>query len=224
MMKGLTSDQEQPLANQIVKAQQQIAKLRKQIVAAFRRHCILWWATHHPAIDAMLQQAVGILDGTARILTKCRLVCDESLPVPAQSFPLVGALQPILGRDIQIGDSFWDMKDDAQAASLVHEGTHIGGAATDIAYFWQHAKAPETVHRWGLPWGWDCIASTYDSWILNGFFVPGLDPTATVPACDVWATDETIRGTTRGGWVPIPPKSALYRTLNSGWLGYVCGN
>jgi hypothetical protein len=55
-----------------------------------------------------------------------------------------------------------------RSACLVHEGTHVHGSL-DLKYFWQNNEWP---HRVWLT-GWQDIASTYDTWILGGFCIPG---------------------------------------------------
>lgn len=57
-----------------------------------------------------------------------------------------------------------------RAACLVHEGTHVYGSL-DLRYFWQNNEWPRRI---GLT-GWQDIASTYDTWILGGFCIPGYD-------------------------------------------------
>ena len=57
-----------------------------------------------------------------------------------------------------------------RAATLVHEGTHFGGTL-DVVYFTWTNERP---HDFWLT-GWEDIASTYDTWIVYGFCIPGFD-------------------------------------------------
>jgi hypothetical protein len=105
-----------------------------------------------------------ILDKAASKLkngkAKCESSCDNAV---AWAF--------LFGNTVHICPAYWEWKDEAQSAALVHEGTHLGSGTNDIAYFWQNDESPHNV--FGI--GWDIIASTYDTWILTGFCIPGKD-------------------------------------------------
>jgi RHS repeat-associated protein len=75
---------------------------------------------------------------------------------------------PLLFDDVP---SFFDRRV-FQGAALVHEATHKCGA-NDAHYFWQCGEHPRDV---GLGiFAFQDIASTYDTWILTGFCIPGYD-------------------------------------------------
>ena len=82
------------------------------------------------------------------------------------------------GKKMWVYEPYWQYTDFAQGAHLVHEGMHMGAGATDAAYFWQNRRAPRDTF-FVL---WNSIASTYDSWIIDGFCIPGYDcPTGILP-------------------------------------------
>jgi RHS repeat-associated protein len=75
------------------------------------------------------------------------------------------------GNRMFVYETYWYFTDSGQGAHLVHEGTHMGSGTTDMGRFWQHGKAPHDTFL--IPW--NEIASTYDSWIINGFCIPGFN-------------------------------------------------
>ncbi len=90
---------------------------------------------------------------------KCEKRCSEG--TRAWAWPL--------GNTVHICPPYWGHYPARRASILVHEGTHLGAATTDAAYFSGRNDPPHDV----LIIGWDIIASTYDWWIINGFCIPG---------------------------------------------------
>ena len=160
-------------------AQQQIQKLKQQITNALKTRA------HLDAVTVFrLYQMIACLDKASAELKTANVTCENKRKdCMAMSMP-GGIPVPfrIPADTIIIAGPFWSYKNPAQAATLVHECTHIACWTTDDAYFWPMSKAPSNT-RLGIL-GFDAIASTHDSMILNGFFVPGVDkpPTPNGPA------------------------------------------
>ena len=122
-------------------------------------------------IARRLEDALRVLRASKKKLPKCKVKCiKEDSGKYAMAFPWP------LGRTIHIYEGetqelYWHLTETAQAATLVHETTHIAAATTDSEYFWQNGKGIKTQ----LFARWPRIASTYDTWILTGFCVPELN-------------------------------------------------
>jgi len=112
-----------------------------------------------------LGNALVILNSASKKISSANVKCQKKCKsAVAKAFPL--------GNTVHICPGYWSWNDKAQAATYVHEGTHLGRATTDATYFWQKNRAPHDVGPLGII-GWDIIASTYDTWILTGFCIPG---------------------------------------------------
>ncbi|NLH17424.1 MAG: hypothetical protein GX455_12675 [Phycisphaerae bacterium] len=159
-----TDCQERSLKNDERSAQAQIYALQSAIRAAISADTGQYpWFTNFK-----LNNALSILQRASYKLTYGVAICEKSCKAIAWAWPG--------GRAVHVCPAYWRIKDEAQAASLAHEGTHMGAATTDATYFWQNGRAP---HDAGII-GWDIIASTYDTWILTGFCVPGFNCPASV--------------------------------------------
>jgi len=116
-----------------------------------------------------LNNSLKILDRASAKLSDGKVKCEKKCKGLFGPPPVAWAMP--LGNTVHICPDYWDWKDYTQAATLVHEGTHLGSATLDIAYFWQEFESPHDV----LIIGWDIIASTYDTWILTEFCIPSYD-------------------------------------------------
>jgi hypothetical protein len=151
------------------RAQQQIRDLKNAIQQALNAEDR---DDPYPPFTAMkLRQSIRKLDSAARALENATARCRNK---EAGGQPY--AWTTPWGRVVRIYPSYWRIKEEAQAATVVHEGTHMGAATTDVAYFWTNDRPPRDV---GLT-GFDSIASTYDTWILTGFCIPKVNCLETV--------------------------------------------
>jgi hypothetical protein len=133
----------------------------------------------YPAFTgAALQSALHVLDGAQTAIRDLKVKCE--LPGESRMCESGAAawIKSVFARTVHlcptVADStmysYWQYGPRNRAATLVHEGTHTRGT-TDARYFDNHNERP---HRVGLvQWHW--IASTYDTWILYGFCIPGHD-------------------------------------------------
>jgi len=111
-----------------------------------------------------LRKALRYLDTAASAIRNKDAKCE---PAGASKICNDGAIawqKWIFGQTVHLCPVYFNYGNNYRGATLVHEGTHFGGTL-DATYF---AGAPHSV---GLI-GWQDIASTYDTWILNGFSIP----------------------------------------------------
>jgi hypothetical protein len=157
--------QERALSADEALAQQQITTLKASIQAAIAADIGQYpWFT-----GFKLNNAISILDKASAKLQNGTAKCVQTNRNEYARTTPWGNTVEIYEGNTPGNALYWGITDTAQAAALVHEGTHMGAGTTDFAYFWQNNKSPHDV----LIIGWDIIASTYDTWILAGFCVPG---------------------------------------------------
>jgi hypothetical protein len=141
-------------------AQGHIASLKKSIQGVLPD--ILTNLRKYPyRTDFKFNTALTRLDKASAKLKSATVVCSKA------SSPIASA--DWYGNKMWIYEPYWDFTDYGQGAHLVHEGTHMGSGTTDASYFWQSGEAPHDTFF--VPW--NSIASTYDSWIINEFCIPG---------------------------------------------------
>ena len=150
-------------------AQAHIEGLKKSIQAVLP--AILADPQKYPYRTAFkFNTALTKLDKASKKLKSATVKCEKSSGPIASAFPW--------GNTVKVYEAYWYYTDFGQGAHLVHEGTHMGSGTTDATYFWQNQRAPHDTFF--IPW--NEIASTYDSWIINGFCIPGYDcPKGTLP-------------------------------------------
>jgi len=137
-------------------AQSQITSLKQAINTAIAADTGQYpWFTKQK-----LENSLKILDKASVKLKEGKAKCE------IKGSPLAWAMP--WGDTVHICPPYWNISPNKQAATLVHEGTHMGAGTTDAAYFYPNEK-PHDV----LIFGYDIIASTYDTWILSGFCIPG---------------------------------------------------
>jgi len=166
-----TRCQERALRADESRAQDDITSLKLKIQCAIGADTGSYpWFTGFKLNNSLniLKKASGKLSSAT---AKCEMGCSAGVAAWVFTWPF--------GNTVHVCPPYWGCKESTQSAVLVHEGTHIGGATNDAAYFWQNHNPPHDVLLWGII-GWDIIASTYDTWILTTFCVPGYDCPATV--------------------------------------------
>jgi len=169
---GCCDCEEKALKRDEQAAIQYIRYLKARIATAIAQPNKLW---PEDTVDR-LESSSNQLDSAEKKLKTATVICeDNDSDAIAKSFPY--------GNEIKVFKNYWYRPNWVQAATLIHEGTHMGSGTTDLAYFWQNQlPIPPTVDAAGLfPVGFQDIASTYDSWIINGFCIPGFDCRAAPP-------------------------------------------
>jgi len=167
---GCCKCQEDALKAHYKKSLTQIANLKTKIQAAIdaKPNTV---ASYPKYTIERLKYALEVLTSTAAKLPKMNAKCDKKKGASiATTFPY--------GNTITFHDGYWDWVDDLQAGTIVHEGTHGAKGTSDSSYWWQNGKYPDTGSHWinggGITFhGYAGIASTYDTWIVGGFCVPG---------------------------------------------------
>ncbi|MCP4345871.1 MAG: RHS repeat-associated core domain-containing protein [Desulfobacterales bacterium] len=126
-------------------------------------------------IANQLEKALKVLRLSHAKLPTCKVKCVEKDGAPyASVWPFGNTIKVYEGRNSRL---YWHLTDIAQAAGLVHEATHAAAATTDAQYYWQTGNGIKS----GLI-AYPYVASTYDTWILTGFCVPGINCATTVTA------------------------------------------
>lgn len=129
-------------------------------------------ATLHPGdfpkdATKKLRKAVDVLSKAKMTIEFGKAHCeDKEKPNEwAWSFPGIDT--------IHVQCDYWRIKEDTQSATLVHESAHTVGVWNwPETYFWPNKEAPHDVGPFGWT-GYESVASTYDTWILTQFCVPG---------------------------------------------------
>ena len=148
------------------RALQQIQALQAQINAAIAAD-----KGQYPAFTgSALKKSVIYLDTAADVIRNKDVKCE---PQGASKLCNAGAIawqKWIFARTVHLCPIYFGPRygPNFRASTLVHEGTHFAGTL-DVRYFTHHQEWP---HKVGLT-GWHDIASTYDTWILCGFCIPG---------------------------------------------------
>lgn len=166
-------------------ALQQIQALRMQIYAAIAAD-----EGRYPAFTgAALQTSLRRLDTAMNVIQNFKVKCE---PKGASKTCEDGApcwVKWIFAQTMHLCpphpafSTYFMRGPKNRASSLVHEGTHVGGTL-DVTYFLSRGERP---HGTGFT-GWQDIASTYDTWILYGFCIPGHDCDKLPPY--VWDSNE----------------------------------
>jgi hypothetical protein len=150
-------------------AQKQIWDLKDKINAALAADAGQYpWFTH-----GKLEKAIVTLDQAAYALRTAKVECACTPGPPGWHASSLGNTITVYPTDL----GFWWTNYAARAAGLVHEATHVGAGIGDHGtYFLNAHESPHDVSIFG----WDIIASTYDTWILTGFCIPGYNCPDTV--------------------------------------------
>jgi RHS repeat-associated protein len=108
-----------------------------------------------------LKKALAVLDKASAKLNNGVAECSKEDKYIASAWPW--------GNTVTVYEPYWFYTEFARGAHLLHEGTHMGAGTTDAAYFWQNGDAPHNTFFFNF----SQIASTYDTWVLMGFCIPG---------------------------------------------------
>ncbi|MFW6106864.1 MAG: hypothetical protein ACOC8H_01755 [bacterium] len=155
------------------RALNQIQALRGQINAAIAAD-----TGQYPALTgAALNTSLRYLNKAADVIQNYDVKCEPPGASRTCNNGAAAWVKWIFTQTVHLcpsqADRYWqyfEMGPVNRSATLVHEGTHVGGSL-DLIYF-PNQQPPERPHRAGLT-GWQDIASTYDTWIVYGFCIPG---------------------------------------------------
>lgn len=148
------------------RALQQIQALQAQINAAIAAD-----KGQYPAlIGSALKKSVIYLDTAADVIRNKDVKCEPQGALKPCNAGAIAWQKWIFARTVHLCPIYLGPRygPNFRASTLVHEGTHFAGTL-DVRYFTHHQEWP---HKVGLT-GWHDIASTYDTWILCGFCIPG---------------------------------------------------
>lgn len=148
------------------RALNQINALKAQINAAIAAD-----NGQYPAFTASaLKTSLGYLDAASNVIQNYDAKCEPPGASQTCNNGAVAWVNWIFAQQVHLCPFYFNggWGPNTRSATLVHEGTHVHGSL-DLKYFWQNNVWPSTV---GLT-GWQDIASTYDTWILGGFCIPG---------------------------------------------------
>ena len=162
--------QEKALKAHFNKSLTQITDLKAKIQAAINADAKTVAKYPKKTIDR-LKHALDVLTKTAAKLPKMKAKCDT------KNGNAIATTAPF-GNTITFHAGYWNWVDELQAATIVHEGTHGTVGTSDGRYWWQNGVYPDTgghgITGGGITFnGYAGIASTYDTWIIGGFCVPG---------------------------------------------------
>jgi RHS repeat-associated protein len=158
-------------------AQQQIKDLR-QIIKTWIQLIQVSPNSNEPK-PGYPQFIISDLKFSVKVLDKAAVKLDKGIAkcVYSPSGGTVASAVPwgLWGLTVSIYEPYWWWVEKARAATLVHEGTHLGSGLTDglmgDVYFWQQGNDPYNTFFLNFT----LIAGTYDTWILKGFCLPGYD-------------------------------------------------
>lgn len=142
-------------------AKQQVETLIRSIDLALLKDA----GQYPPFTGPKLRKAKRIVQKSLKWLETATANCEKDLgKAPSEAI--------MWGDTFFVGkphNKFWAYNVKAQAAILVHEATHGSHGTFDYDYFWQNKRLPSDT----FIFGWDITASTYDTWIMFGFCIPG---------------------------------------------------
>ncbi|GEM_PF-2138392 len=152
------------------RALQQVQALRGQINAAIAAD-----QGQYPAFTGLaMQKSLRYLDAATNVIQNFKVKCEPKDASPQCKKGVPCWVAWIFGQTVHLCppdySTYFDRGPNNRASLLVHEGTHIGGSL-DITHFLPRGERPHHV----CLFGWQDIASTYDTWILYGFCIPGHD-------------------------------------------------